>query len=105
MGALPLQYGFEAGGGGEAEETGWQQAEAEAEEGEREVERENEDEEREEHGRIVDTEENWPLAAEADAANSNFDGDEMEMFDSIRPETFVFDTEYRQWELSMGLEL
>ncbi|OOO08593.1 Zn(2)-C6 fungal-type DNA-binding domain [Aspergillus oryzae] len=105
MGALPLQYGFEAGGGGEAEETGWQQAEAEAEEGEREVERENEDEEREEDGRIVDTEENWPLAAEADAANSNFDGDEMEMFDSIRPETFVFDPEYRQWELSMGLEL
>lgn len=102
MGALPLQYGFEAGGGREAA-TGWKQAEAE--EGEWEVERENEDETREKDERIVDTQENWPWAAEADTVNFNFDGDEMEMLDSIRPETFVFDTEYRQWELSMGFEV
>jgi hypothetical protein len=100
MGALPLQYGFEAGGAEDAEQTGWRQAE----EGEREVEGENEYEEGKEDERIEYPDENWPWAAEADAANSNFDGRELEMLDSIRPETFIFDTEYRQWELSMELE-
>jgi hypothetical protein len=101
MGALPLQYGFEAGGGEEAEQTGWKQAE----EGEREVEGGNEDEEGKEDERIEYPDENWPWAAEADAANSNFDGGELEMLDSIRPETFIFDPEYQQWELSVGLEM
>lgn len=104
MGALPLQYGFEAGGGGEAGQTGARMTEAEngAEEGE---ERENQDTKREEDERMVDMKENWPFA-QTDAVNPNFDGDEMDFFNSIHPdETFVFDTDYQQWEWPMGCDV
>ncbi|KAJ5341064.1 hypothetical protein N7541_010188 [Penicillium brevicompactum] len=106
MGALPLQYGFEVGGGGGAEQTGGRKAKAESgEEEEREEERVYIDAEREEDGVMVDSEISWSWAANADAVNPNFDGNEMDIFDSIQPETFVLDTDYRQWEWSVGCDI
>ncbi|KAJ5338203.1 hypothetical protein N7452_004931 [Penicillium brevicompactum] len=106
MGALPLQYGFEVGEGGGAEQTGGRMAKAESgEEEEGEEERENIDAEREEDGVMVDSEISWSWAANADAVNPNYDGNEMDIFDSIHPETFVLDTDYRQWEWSMGCDI
>ena len=75
------------------------------EEEEGEEERENIDAEREEDGVMVDSEISWSWAANADAVNPNYDGNGMDIFDSIHPETFVLDTDYRQWEWSMGCDI
>lgn len=106
MAALPLQYGFETVGGGEV---GGSTAEAEnedvgVEEGSAQG-RGYGNTEKEEDERMVDLETPWPWISQADSGNPNLDGNEMDIFDSIHPETFVFDTDFRQWEWSMGSDV
>ncbi|KAL4740238.1 hypothetical protein BDV11DRAFT_204433 [Aspergillus similis] len=80
MGALPLQYGFETGGDGEAEQAGSRMAEQEAE-----IEME--------------------MAGEAEdvagVRDTRLQGDEPSM-SSIFPEAFDFDKDSRQWEFFTG---